>query len=126
MVVLTMEADNPTGYGRIIRDAAGDVQEIVEQKDCTPEQAAVTECNSGFYCFDIETLFAALEEVSTDNAQGEYYLTDVLGIARNQGKRVLGLKAEDAPNAWALILAAACRSQPSAAAAHQWRLMTTA
>ena len=96
MVVLTMEAENPTGYGRIIRDAAGDVQEIVEQKDCTPEQAAVTECNSGFYCFDIETLFAALEEVSTDNAQGEYYLTDVLGIARNQGKRVLGLKAEDA------------------------------
>ena len=96
VVVLTMEAENPTGYGRIIRDAAGDVQEIVEQKDCTPEQAAVTECNSGFYCFDIETLFAALEEVSTDNAQGEYYLTDVLGIARNQGKRVLGLKAEDA------------------------------
>ena len=77
VVVLTMEAENPTGYGRIIRDAAGDVQEIVEQKDC-------------------ETLFAALEEVSTDNAQGEYYLTDVLGIARNQGKRVLGLKAEDA------------------------------
>ena len=96
VVVLTMEAENPTGYGRIIRDAAADVQEIVEQKDCTPEQAAVTECNSGFYCFDIETLFAALEEVSTDNAQGEYYLTDVLGIARNQGKRVLGLKAEDA------------------------------
>lgn len=96
VVVLTMEAENPTGYGRIIRDAAGDVQEIVEQKDCTLEQAAVTECNSGFYCFDIEILFAALEEVSTDNAQGEYYLTDVLGIARNQGKRVLGLKAEDA------------------------------
>ena len=72
VVVLTMEAENPTGYGRIIRDAGGDVQEIVEQKDCTPEQAAVTECNSGFYCFDIETLFAALEEVSTDNAQGEY------------------------------------------------------
>ena len=65
VVVLTMEAENPTGYGRIIRDAAGDVQEIVEQKDCTPEQAAVTECNSGFYCFDIETLFAALDEVST-------------------------------------------------------------
>ena len=96
VVVLTMEAADPTGYGRIIRDANGDVQEIVEQKDCTPEQAAVTECNSGFYCFDIETLFAALEEVSTDNAQGEYYLTDVLGIARSQGKRVLALKAADA------------------------------
>ncbi len=96
VVVLTMESEDPTGYGRIIRDASGDVQEIVEQKDCTPEQAAVTECNSGFYCFDIDTLFAALEEVSTDNAQGEYYLTDVLGIARSQGKRVLGLKAADA------------------------------
>ena len=96
VVVLTMEAEDPTGYGRIIRDASGDVQGIVEQKDCTPEQAAVTECNSGFYCFDIDILFAALEEVSTDNAQGEYYLTDVLGIARSQGKRVLGLKAADA------------------------------
>lgn len=95
VVVLTMEAEDPTGYGRIIRDAAGDVQEIVEQKDCTLEQAAVTECNSGFYCFDIETLFAALEEVSTDNAQGEYYLTDVLGIARSQGKRVLACVAAD-------------------------------
>ncbi len=96
VVVLTMEAADPTGYGRIIRDAAGDVQEIVEQKDCTPQQAAVTECNSGFYCFDIETLFAALEQVSTNNAQGEYYLTDVLGIARAAGKRVLALKAADA------------------------------
>lgn len=95
VVVLTMEAEDPTGYGRIVRDAAGDVQEIVEQKDCTPEQAAITECNSGFYCFDIESLFAALEEVSTDNAQGEYYLTDVLGIARVKGQRVLACKAED-------------------------------
>ena len=120
VVVLTMEAENPTGYGRIIRDAAGDVQEIVEQKDCTPEQAAVTECNSGFYCFDIETLFAALEEVSTDNAQGEYYLTDVLGIARNQGKRVLGLKAEDASECLGVELSPpACGSHQGAAAAHQ-------
>ena len=92
VVVLTMEASDPFGYGRIVRD---DVVEIVEQKDCTPEQAAITECNSGFYCFDIELLFSALEEVSTDNAQGEYYLTDVLGIARKRGQRVLAFKAED-------------------------------
>lgn len=97
VVVLTMEAEDPTGYGRIIRDEAGDVQAIVEQKDCTPEQVAITECNSGFYCFDIELLFSALEEVSTDNAQGEYYLTDVLGIARSRGQRVLACKAQD-PN----------------------------
>ena len=95
VVVLTMVVDDPTGYGRIIRDDAGDVQEIVEQKDCTPEQAAVTECNSGFYCFDLELLFSALAEVSTDNAQGEYYLTDVLGIARARGERVLALVADD-------------------------------
>lgn len=95
VVVLTMVVDDPTGYGRIICDGAGDVQEIVEQKDCTPEQAAVTECNSGFYCFDLELLFSALEEVSTDNAQGEYYLTDVLGIARARGERVLALVADD-------------------------------
>ena len=95
VVVLTMEASDPFGYGRIVRDDAGDVVEIVEQKDCTPDQAAITECNSGFYCFDIELLFSALEEVSTDNAQGEYYLTDVLGIARKRGQRVLAFKAED-------------------------------
>lgn len=95
VIVLTMEASDPFGYGRIVRDDAGDVVEIVEQKDCTPEQAAITECNSGFYCFDIELLFSALEEVSTDNAQGEYYLTDVLGIARKRGQRVLAFKAED-------------------------------
>ena len=95
VVVLTMVVDDPTGYGRIIRDDAGDVQEIVEQKDCTPKQAAVTECNSGFYCLDLELLFSALAEVSTDNAQGEYYLTDVLGIARARGERVLALVADD-------------------------------
>lgn len=96
VVVLTMEADDPTGYGRIVRDEAGDVVKIVEQKDCSPEQAAITECNSGFYCFDIDLLFSALEEVSTDNAQGEYYLTDVLGIARARGQRVMACVADDA------------------------------
>ncbi len=95
VVVLTMEAEDPTGYGRIVRDENAQVAAIVEQKDCSPEQALITECNSGFYCFDTQLLFDALNEVSTDNAQGEYYLTDVLAIARAHGREVLGLKAAD-------------------------------
>ena len=95
VAVLTMEAENPFGYGRIIRDAQGQVECIVEQKDCTPEQAAVTECNSGFYCFDAQYLFDALNRVSNENAQGEFYLTDVIGIAPAQGRRVCGYQAAD-------------------------------
>lgn len=95
VAVLTMEAENPFGYGRIIRDSEGQVECIVEQKDCTPEQAAVTECNSGFYCFDAEHLFDALSRVSNENAQGEFYLTDVIGIARNDGRAVVAVCAED-------------------------------
>jgi bifunctional UDP-N-acetylglucosamine pyrophosphorylase/glucosamine-1-phosphate N-acetyltransferase len=95
VVVLTMVVDDPTGYGRIVRDAEGAVAAIVEQKDCDASQAAITECNSGFYCFDAALLFDALTEVSTDNAQGEYYLTDVLAIARAKGRNVIGLVADD-------------------------------
>ena len=97
VVVLTMMMDDPFGYGRIIRDDAGAVARIVEQKDATPEEAAVTECNSGFYCFDAEALFDALQKVGSDNAQGEFYLTDVLEISRNAGRAVLALPAKD-PN----------------------------
>ena len=96
VVVLTMKLDDPTGYGRIIRDEAGQVERIVEQKDATPEQAAVNECNSGFYCFDARALFDALAQVSNDNAQGEFYLTDVLEICRNAGRPVLALATDDA------------------------------
>lgn len=95
VIVLTMELDNPTGYGRIIRDGAGEVARIVEQKDATPEEAAITECNSGFYCFDAEALFQALEQVDSNNAQGEFYLTDVLAISRAQGRAVLAYKTDD-------------------------------
>lgn len=96
VVVLTMEPDNPFGYGRIIRDENDQVLCIVEQKDATEEQKAVTECNSGFYCFDAEALFEALGQVGSDNAQGEFYLTDVLAISRAAGRAVLGLRAVDA------------------------------
>lgn len=95
VVVLTMEFANPFGYGRIVRAADGSVERIVEQKDATPEQAAITECNSGFYCFDARALFSALDQVSDDNAQGEFYLTDVLEICRRAGRRVIGVPAAD-------------------------------
>ncbi len=64
VVVLSMELENPFGYGRIIRGEDGSVVRIVEQKDATPEEAAVCECNSGFYCFDAKALFAALSKVA--------------------------------------------------------------
>ena len=95
VVVLTMRLDNPFGYGRIIRDASGQVERIVEQKDASPEEAAVNECNSGFYCFDAEALFDALTQVGSDNAQGEFYLTDVLEICRRAGRAVMALQASD-------------------------------
>ena len=95
VVVLTMQFANPFGYGRIVRAADGSVERIVEQKDAAPEEAAITECNSGFYCFDARALFDALSQVSDDNAQGEFYLTDVLEICRRAGRRVLGVAAAD-------------------------------
>lgn len=122
VAVLTMEAENPFGYGRIIRDAQGQVECIVEQKDCTPEQAAVTECNSGFYCFDAQYLFDALNRVSNENAQGEFYLTDVIGIARADGRSVVALRAEDPEE----CLGINTRLQLSVAAKVMQRRMNTA
>jgi bifunctional UDP-N-acetylglucosamine pyrophosphorylase/glucosamine-1-phosphate N-acetyltransferase len=88
VTVLTAEVAEPGGYGRIVRAADGSVESIVEQKDTTPEQAAIREINSGVYAFDAGVLTDALGRLSTDNAQGEQYLTDVLAIARGDGHRV--------------------------------------
>lgn len=96
VTVLSLEFDNPTGYGRIIRGEAGDVVAIVEEKDATDEQRKVREVNSGVFAFDSAVLRDALERVTPDNAQGEFYITDVLGIARNDGLRVTALTAPDA------------------------------
>ncbi|RKT78508.1 UDP-N-acetylglucosamine pyrophosphorylase /glucosamine-1-phosphate N-acetyltransferase [Terracoccus luteus] len=79
---------DPTGYGRVVRDAEGGVQAIVEQKDASPEQLALREVNSGIYAFEAALLREALAEVGTDNAQGEKYLTDVVAIARGRGRPV--------------------------------------
>ena len=86
--VITAHLDNPQGYGRIVRDTDGGVAGIVEQKDATDEQRAITEINSGIYAFDVAVLREALSRVDTNNAQGEKYLTDVLRIAREGGKGV--------------------------------------
>ncbi len=84
----TAVLDDPTGYGRIIRNAAGQFSAIVEQKDCTPAQMAVQEINPSYYCFRSDKLFAALAGVRNHNAQQEYYLTDVPGLLAANGDPV--------------------------------------
>ncbi|WP_275444852.1 bifunctional UDP-N-acetylglucosamine diphosphorylase/glucosamine-1-phosphate N-acetyltransferase GlmU [Paenibacillus sp. ACRRX] len=86
--ILTAELDNPHGYGRIIRAEDGSVLKIVEQKDATQEEQLVREINTGTYCFDNAQLFAALEQVTNNNVQQEYYLTDVISIMKVQGNVV--------------------------------------
>lgn len=93
--VLTARMPDATGYGRIIRAADGRVDRIVEQKDATAEELAVDEVNSGIYCFERQSLFAALAETDCKNAQGEFYLTDVLGILSRKGEKVWAVEADD-------------------------------
>ena len=87
--------DNPTGYGRIIRDEGGNVKGIVEEKDATDEQKKLQEINAGVYCFDIQELLKALKELQPNNAQGEYYLTDVIKIMNDKGLRTGALIVKD-------------------------------
>ena len=86
--VLTAHLADPTGYGRILRDGSGGLQRIVEHKDALPEELAIDEINSGIYAFEPEAVTAALDAVTTDNAQAEEYLTDVIGILRADGSKV--------------------------------------
>jgi bifunctional UDP-N-acetylglucosamine pyrophosphorylase/glucosamine-1-phosphate N-acetyltransferase len=86
--VLTTEVDNPTGYGRIIRDENQDLLKIVEQKDANEEEKLVKEINSGIYCFNGKSLRESLYLLDNNNAQGEYYLTDTIQIMRNKGLKV--------------------------------------
>ncbi|GAA1586763.1 MULTISPECIES: bifunctional UDP-N-acetylglucosamine diphosphorylase/glucosamine-1-phosphate N-acetyltransferase GlmU [Kribbella] len=96
VTVLTARVPDPTGYGRIIQNPDGTVAAIVEHKDATAEQRAIDEINAGIYVFDAATLRDGLSRLTTNNAQGELYLTDVLGIARNDGKRVGSHVTDDA------------------------------
>jgi len=93
--VITATLPDPSGYGRILRAADGSVAGIVEHKDATDSQLAITEVNSGLYAFDAVALREALAQVGTDNVQGEKYLTDVLGIIRAKGLSVSAHLVED-------------------------------
>ncbi len=96
MSILTAVPENPTGYGRVLRLTAGqpDVLAIVEQKALTPAQLAAREINSGIYCFETAALFSKLDLLSTDNAHGELYLTDMAALLVADGQRVVALQAE--------------------------------
>jgi UDP-N-acetylglucosamine pyrophosphorylase len=96
--VLTADMMDPTGYGRVIREPGSDsVLKIVEQKDATATELAVQEINSGIYVFDATILFEALQQITTNNAQKEYYLTDVFSICFQSGKHVCAFKTDN-PN----------------------------
>ena len=86
--VATAVLDDPTGYGRVIRDEQGGLREIVEQKDATPEQLAGKEVNPNYLCYRTAVLFDAIKRVGSDNAQGEMYLTDVPKVLRRDGRRI--------------------------------------
>ena len=96
MTILTAVPPDPTGYGRVLRAAPGspEVLAIVEQKSLRPDQLASPEINSGIYCFRTAALFAQLDRLSTDNAHGEFYLTDVAALLRSAGERVVALQAD--------------------------------
>lgn len=93
--LLTAIYDDPTGYGRIVRDEGGNIEGIVEEKDTTEEQKKITEINAGIYCFDIEALLEALEKITPNNKQGEYYITDVIQIMNNRGLKTGAVIVED-------------------------------
>ncbi|MEV4126051.1 bifunctional UDP-N-acetylglucosamine diphosphorylase/glucosamine-1-phosphate N-acetyltransferase GlmU [Nocardia sp. NPDC049707] len=95
VTVLTFEPDDPNGYGRIVRNADGQVTEIVEHADTSPVQSAITEVNSGVYAFDATVLRTMIGRLSTANAQHELYLTDVLRLAREAGHPVHGARLLD-------------------------------
>ena len=80
--------DDPTGYGRIVRDADNAFSAIVEQKDATDEQRAIQEVNPSYYCFDGQKMFKAIDQVGANNAQGEYYITDAPGLLKSNGQTV--------------------------------------
>jgi bifunctional UDP-N-acetylglucosamine pyrophosphorylase/glucosamine-1-phosphate N-acetyltransferase len=94
-VVLTANMEDPTGYGRIIRNNEGQVLKIIEEKDATPTEKEIREINSGVYCFDSRLLSEGLVTLDNDNAQGEYYLTDIIEFIVKKGKKVLPVVVND-------------------------------
>ncbi len=98
----TAVLDDPTGYGRIIRDADGQFMEIVEQIDCTPEQREIREVFPSIYCVKADELVFALPRLKNENKKGEYYLTDIYGILRQAKRKVLAVQAVTAEDVLAI------------------------
>jgi bifunctional UDP-N-acetylglucosamine pyrophosphorylase/glucosamine-1-phosphate N-acetyltransferase len=97
MTILTTEPENPQGYGRVFRKGDSDeVESIVEQKQLTGAQLGHREINTGIYAFKVKPLFTYLNEVTTDNPHGEYYLTEIAGILARAGEKVVALRTDDA------------------------------
>ncbi|MBK07765.1 MAG: UDP-N-acetylglucosamine diphosphorylase/glucosamine-1-phosphate N-acetyltransferase [Deltaproteobacteria bacterium] len=96
VAVLSFSVDDPTGYGRIVRDQDGQFLQIREHRDCSDEQREIKECNSGIYLVDRDFLKGALGQLKTDNDQNEYYLTDIVEIAMKEGKTVTAHCVDDA------------------------------
>lgn len=92
--MLTITREDPQGFGRVVRNADGDIQAIVEEADCTPEQKRIRELNPGIYCFNADWLWENLPALKK-SPKGEYYLTDMVEIATHQGLRVVGMQAPE-------------------------------
>lgn len=95
----TTMLDDPTGYGRIIRNAEGELEGIIEDRDCSDEQLAIREVNPSYYCFDAQALFSALEQIEASPSSGEWHITDVVRVLRSSGRSVsavVTLAAEEA------------------------------
>jgi bifunctional UDP-N-acetylglucosamine pyrophosphorylase/glucosamine-1-phosphate N-acetyltransferase len=96
LTLLTLHFADPTGYGRIVRDGAGRIRGIVEERDASPAERAITEINPGFYCIRSDVLWPLIGRLQPNNAQGELYLTDVVGLAAAAGRRVASVAVADA------------------------------
>jgi len=94
--VLTAEVENPKGYGRIVKDGAGTLKKIVEERDATDEERTIREINSGIYLAASSFLFAAVSRIANNNNQREYYLTDIIEMANRERLMVQACLAEDA------------------------------
>ena len=95
VTLLSTRLDDPAGYGRVARSAEGDVERIVEHKDATDEERRISEINTGIYCFVIADLAQVIDQLSAENSQREYYLTDCVGLLKKQNKRVGAVVCED-------------------------------
>ncbi|MCB9637919.1 MAG: bifunctional N-acetylglucosamine-1-phosphate uridyltransferase/glucosamine-1-phosphate acetyltransferase [Myxococcales bacterium] len=94
--MITFEVEDPTGYGRIVRDEHGKVQKIQEHKDCNTTERKIKECNAAIYLVERDFLLGALDKIDDQNAQGEFYLTDIVSLAVQQGRHVEALIVKDA------------------------------